>query len=277
MLKYALKYPYLMSITLAVTALRQTMDEPRNAATLCDQATELFGRGISDLNIAIQNIHEGNIGAIFLSSSMTGKYMLCDTFIVQRQESPGAFLNRIIDTMRVARGVRAIMNDGHYILLAGSELRPMLGFNLQDIFDVDDDEDDEMMHFRALYELVKQSSLAEDEMEACRVAIAQLMRTYCSKSSSLHLRRASRFIRGRAWPIATTPLFTDMLERRVPEALVILGHWSVLLHCISDIWAIGDAPNLLMDCVRVALGTSWDGHLAWARDFISRPVPDTLL
>ncbi|KAF4552477.1 Hypothetical protein D9617_10g074590 [Elsinoe fawcettii] len=258
-----------MSLILAVTSLRQAIDEPARHVELYQQSMELLDGGLRELYKATEHINEGNIAPIFLSSSITGIYMLCDTFIVKHDETPDVFLDRIINTMKVTRGARAIMDNGHWMLLANSEIRPMLGFDLQDI--VKPENDEEHARFSTLFELVQVSDLPEDEKAACDAAIQQLLRSYGSRSAIPHLRRASRFLRGRAWPVTTSPLYMDMLARRVSEALVIMAHWSVLLHQISDVWAIGDASNLLMNAVSAALSPEWDSWLVWPREFISTP------
>ncbi|KAF2218573.1 hypothetical protein BDZ85DRAFT_226628 [Elsinoe ampelina] len=269
LIKNAFKSRYLMSLILAVTSIRQAIDEPHRHVDLYQQSMELLDSGLRELYKETETITECNIAPIFMASSITGIYMLCDTFIIKHDEPPAIFLDRIINTIKVTRGARAVMDNGAWMLLANSEIRPMLGFDLQEPMKIDEGEEHE--NFSKLFDLIKLSALPEDERAACDAAVQQLLRSFGSKSNVPHLRRASRFLRGRAWPVTTSPLYVDMLNRRVPEALVILANWSVLLHQISDVWQLGEASSLLMSAVGPALGHEWNSWLEWPREFISRP------
>ncbi|PNS20591.1 Transcriptional activator protein UGA3 [Sphaceloma murrayae] len=267
MLKHALANRFLMTLILAVTSLRQCLGETARVSDSYSQSMELLDAGLRELHKATEDSNEGNIAAIFLASNITGIYMLCDTFIIPHDESPDVFLDRIINTMKITRGVRAVV-DRHWTFLAHSEVRPMFGLELRQV--VNSCEDD-TSRFRSLFTLIEKSALQPDEVAACNAAINQLLRNYGANSSIPHLRKASRFLRGRAWPVTTTALYIDLLSRRVPEALVIMAHWSVLLHQVSDVWAIGEAGKLLMHAVEHALGPAWDSWLAWPRAVLAGP------
>lgn len=268
MVKYGLKHRFLMTLILAVTSIRQSIDIPSKGPELYQQSMELLDAGLRELYKATENINEGNIAPIFLATSITGMYMLCDTFIIPHDEPTDVFFDRIVNTMRVMHGARVVMADGHWMFLANSEIRPMLGFDLRDVRQSDKDEKSQ---FRTLFNLTKASNLPEDELAACDAAIDQLMRSYGANSASPHLQKASRFLRGRAWPVTTSQLFVDMLARRVPEALIILAHWSILLHQLSDVWAIGEAGQQLMKNLNEMLDPTWDDWLAWPRTVVAGP------
>lgn len=68
-----------------------------------------------------------------------------------------------------------------------------------------------------------------------------------------------------AWPILVEVEFTDLLEQRRPEALVMLAHFAVLLHWYKEVWLFGEGGRRVVECVSGYLGGAWGDWLEWAK------------
>ncbi|EHK49339.1 hypothetical protein TRIATDRAFT_297937 [Trichoderma atroviride IMI 206040] len=57
--------------------------------------------------------------------------------------------------------------------------------------------------------------------------------------------------------------FGDMVRSRIPEALVILSFYAVLLHRHRSFWVFGDSGRFLIQSISTYLGTKWEQWLLW--------------
>lgn len=57
--------------------------------------------------------------------------------------------------------------------------------------------------------------------------------------------------------------FTDLLSQRRPEAIAIMGHWALLLHCSKELWHVADSGSYLLKSISQFLGPSWEPWLSW--------------
>ena len=70
------------------------------------------------------------------------------------------------------------------------------------------------------------------------------------------------------WLILVPPAYTELLVQRTPEALVILGHFAVVLHKLRDCWNVGDAGQKLILVVEAHLEETWRETLSWPKSFV---------
>ncbi|KAF7560348.1 hypothetical protein G7046_g3803 [Stylonectria norvegica] len=70
------------------------------------------------------------------------------------------------------------------------------------------------------------------------------------------------------WPLVITPEFVGLLQRRRPEALLVLAHFTVLLHWCGRHWIFGEIGSRLLGSVMSTLGQGWERWLQWPREMV---------
>ncbi|KAH7040891.1 uncharacterized protein B0I36DRAFT_16487 [Microdochium trichocladiopsis] len=109
-----------------------------------------------------------------------------------------------------------------------------------------------------LLALLDISDVTAASREVLRVAIDALIDMF--ESGHQHGRWV---IIAQEWPTRATPEYNELVARRRPEALVVLAHFSVLLHRGRDFWCVGDAGSRLFRCIKMHLGEYWAKWLEW--------------
>lgn len=69
-------------------------------------------------------------------------------------------------------------------------------------------------------------------------------------------------------PINLSTEFTELLDQRKPEALVVIAYFSILLHCRRAFWAVGEAGRFLLAAIEEYLGEEWAGWLAVPKEIV---------
>ncbi|KAG8629399.1 hypothetical protein KVT40_003264 [Elsinoe batatas] len=267
-LKYALRNDWFMSILLAFTALRKAIDDGGNNE-LHRQSMEQLDYGFQGFGEAMQNMTPETVNDIFLASGLISLHMLCDTFAFAHEDSNKEYLDRIIRTIRVMQGTRAVLREGNWDVIRTSDVAPLLGLNTV-MLPVGTDS--RTPHFHQLYTLIKASTMSDTLKADCAEAIDQLLKTYGSDSEDVEARHKSRSLRARAWAAVVSRPFTDLLQDRNPEALIILTHWGVLLHDLETDWPIGGCGRRIISVVEECLDNAWKEWIRWPREMVSQPV-----
>ena len=70
------------------------------------------------------------------------------------------------------------------------------------------------------------------------------------------------------WPITISAEYTELLDERRPEALVVMAYFSILLHGRRSFWAVGNAGRYLLAAVDEYLGERWAEWLAVPKEMV---------
>jgi len=265
-MSHALATPYLMYEILAFTALHQSRLRPAQAKELQQEATSFQTQALALFNNTAAEITADNCVPMLLYSSLLGKHMLADAINPPDGENQN-FLDRLILSLEVHRGVRAVTASS-WEIIGQSDIAPLLraskqlpdGTSLSD-FDHARNECD------ALVDLLEVADLTQTCRDACTEALTTLRRVYNAK----HYLSQSEDGFGMlfAWPVMLPAAFTDSLQKRNPEALIILAYYAVLLHSYRDNWIIGNAGEMLIVSISSHLGSYWKRWLTWPTSALS--------
>lgn len=69
-----------------------------------------------------------------------------------------------------------------------------------------------------------------------------------------------------SWQIQLPAEYLDLLDERAPEAMIILAHYSVLLHHQRDEWTVGSAGIRMIHAIRNVLPLEWHPWLWWVNE-----------
>lgn len=68
-----------------------------------------------------------------------------------------------------------------------------------------------------------------------------------------------------SWTMLVSKEVTMLMQRKRPEALMLLAYYAVLLHRGRELWQAGDAGVYLLEGVVEYLGEEWGEWMEWPR------------
>ena len=73
-----------------------------------------------------------------------------------------------------------------------------------------------------------------------------------------------------SWPVRVPALYLLMVNKRQPEALIVLAHFCLLLNKVEDFWWIRGMSRHLLQKIHHTLGKEWETWISW-------PLQDLIL
>ncbi|GAB1318917.1 Sterol uptake control protein 2 [Madurella fahalii] len=280
-LQTAFAHPYLLHALLAFSARHLaalTPDGPAQQRRRRDEylhlAVSLQTRAVGLFNATAlpkdkAAVDRGNCVAVLLFSSVLGHHLLADTLLARRPQGgdDGAldsFVHRYVQCMEMHRGVYAVAAAAWPLLMA-TEVGPTIGasaaFTSRPPVGRDCD---------GLKDMVEGAvAMAEEEREACLRAIRYLQVGFDAVA------RTERDVTYRfqmifSWTMMAPVELRGLLLAKRPEALVLLGHYALLLHYGREMWQVEDAGRYVLGMVLEELGTEWHSWLEVPRETIAR-------
>ncbi|KAG0649172.1 hypothetical protein D0Z07_4400 [Hyphodiscus hymeniophilus] len=232
------------------------------ATRLQSDALRLFNETMKDLNLQ-------NIIPVFLFSALQGIATFYETFHDPPYEpSDGVLFEKIVQSIRLFQGIRSIV---------GSWWQFLCRSDIKDILDPDPTpniewSDEVVGRFEAFrVQILQSKGLNQPQAAVCDNAIEELVLVYKSafgNRSKGSLSDESDIKHATQWLILLPTAYTELLVERKPEALVILGHFSIVLHKLRACWIIGDAGQQLLSAVEADLDESWRKTLLWPKSVV---------
>jgi hypothetical protein len=99
-----------------------------------------------------------------------------------------------------------------------------------------------------------------ERKEVLETTLQSLRRVF---SLSNYRPEISRYAAAILWINLIPEEFVQLLEERVPEALLLMAHYCVLLKRLEDMWWVEGKAEKLLETVRAALGDGWERWLQW--------------
>jgi hypothetical protein len=257
-----LSAPYAMYQMLALSALHLSHIRTAQASHYRQEATFLQTEALSLVNDSWAEPTTENCVSMLLFSSFLSLHSLGEA-VTASEEDVGGFLNRFVAYLHLHRGVRAIISETWQLLLQ-SNITPMLNLGARALHAASL-ESQEQATFVAnrLHNLLNDADMRPESEQACREAVENLQLVY--QSEYLEGETSPKKPPGLiwTWPILLSGVFTDLLMKRRPEALIILCHYAVLLHRRRQIWLVRNAGQMLISEITRFLGTYWSDSLDW--------------
>ena len=268
-LKHAFTYPFLLNEVLAISALHLSTRRPVQQSFYREEATRLQSHAMRLFNETIRDLNPQNIIPVFLFSGLLGIATFFETFHDPGYDtSDWTFFEKIVQSVRLLQGVRTIV-DGWWPFLLTSDIKDILEKSASPNLEWSDEVIDRFEAFRV--RILKSPGLDQTQATVCDKAIEELVEVYKSAFRNkseypLHDQAAAKY--ATRWLIVVPPAYTELLVQRKPEALVILGHFAVLLHKLRSCWTVGDAGQQLLLVVEAHLEESWHAKLSWPKSVI---------
>ena len=253
-LKYAVSAPYLLHEVLAIAALHLSTLRPDQHTFYQQQAAGLQNTALALMKDAIDSQKQNPV-AMFLFASFLGMHVLGDTVLFRDNNSTN-FLDSFVGYMKLHRGVSSVIN-GSWDVIKESELKSLLVAS-EGMLKRGTTSNNECS---GLQSLLDSPDLARSAIDACANTIELLQILFDIDGSMGSINSSTNLIF--SWPIRISTVYTDLLMRKKPEAMVILAHYAVLLHRHRWTWLIGQAGRYLVDSIAQHLGARWEPFLEW--------------
>jgi hypothetical protein len=263
----ALSTPYAMYQMLALSALHLSHTRTTQASRYREEATFLQTEALGLFNDSWAEITTVSCVPMLSFSTLLGLHSLGEAVIASETDE-GGFLNRFVTYLNLHRGVRSVVSQSWQLLLQSNILsmfnrteRALHATSLQS---------QEQATFVAdrLHNLLNHADMGPESKQACREAVESLQLVYQSESSIGETSPEKTPGLIWTWPILLSGVFTNLLMKRRPEALIILYHYAVLLHQKRHIWLVRNAGQMLICEITRFLGTYWLDWLDWPNQML---------
>ncbi|KAJ5826656.1 hypothetical protein N7447_003419 [Penicillium robsamsonii] len=244
--QWGVKFPSLLHLILALSALHLAYEQPGLDAEYTEQADKHFTFGMRSVTSVLSELNVENCQKIYMSA-----IMICFIYF-GRGPRPGEYLifsdNGPAEWLVLMRGVKLILSSHHAKIFSGilepqhiernRDLTPEMRTALQE----------HTVHTERVQRLVERD-LVDDEIRGMHlIVIEDLYRTMREvserRSAGSHGVDLMDLLIG--WLYRLPEEMIGLLERKAPHTLVILAHWAVLLRYMDSSWFMkGWAEHLL--------------------------------
>ncbi len=250
--------PYLLYEVLAISARRLAMLRPAKSELYMQCAVSLQARSASVFNATTgtTRIDGSNCVPMMLFSSILGRHLIID-LCARKDVDLDTFLRHYLEFVAIHTGIKVMSHEAWPFLLE-SDMKDFMIWSAS--------------IFRSspvgkqcdiLRDLVTDAAdLDQPTKDACEVVI-RLLQVGFDQMLIKESTANSRYLVIYAWSVAAPPEFTNLLEQRRPEAIVILAYFAVLLHYCRGLWHVGDVGSRLINLAANYLGPAWDHYLSW--------------
>ncbi|KAL4918377.1 hypothetical protein BDW62DRAFT_217579 [Aspergillus aurantiobrunneus] len=252
--------PYLVNELLAFSALHLSTLRPTQRDFYHYHAAQLQTHALACFNETNPSVTHETCVPMFLFSSFLGIHMLCDT-LIYRENDFGPFLARFVHYLRLHHGVRTIVGQA-WFMLQDSALKPAFEVG-KALYKFDGRLGPSCTK---LLDLIVAARLGTELTDVYRQAIESLQA--CANVTETADERHAEINGVIAWPILIRLEFSDLLQQRRPEALVVLAHYAVLLHRYRDSWLFADSGRFVIEEAKRYLGEEWEEWLRWPNEVL---------
>lgn len=252
--KYGLRFPFLMFELLATSALHMGYLNPDKRDFYSQKAMELQAKGLNGFNVLQREVNSTNAGAILIFSSLISLHVFANPLRISAAELP-EYLQHFLQSVKLMQSVRGLIIDDWWECLSKSEFKAFFDVpRVEKPYNIPNECQD-------LEALTKSSTT--DVREACDPAIDRLQWLYAVSGVPSQEHSTLRWLL--AWPARLESRYLAELDKRTPEAFVILAHYAIILHFYRESWAVGNAGRDLIEAIDAVINERWKGWLRWPR------------
>jgi hypothetical protein len=248
----ALETPYLMSQLLALAAMHLSTAEGDSSAWYLSQAIRLRQRALQGFNDSLKDTSASKVKSQFLFSSLFGLHYLAENVAGAPEQEFAETFAAVVEYLRVNRGPR-IMGDRSWEMLCDSPINTWFRVLNEELNTPCMQLEVSFNSFDLIAAMLRVSDLNQESIAACESARQALesvqRRMHGPKSWGVHALMA--------WSSLIPLRFIGLLEKQIPEALVILAHYAVGLHQFREFWCLGETGNRLFQGIAKLLASYW--------------------
>ncbi|KAF6844911.1 C6 finger domain-containing protein [Colletotrichum musicola] len=260
----AAKATYLMHEILAVVACHLAHTRPEMKQYYSHKPIQLQNEGLSLCNqIPNWKITKNNRKPIAMFSFILGRHLCIDALATRCNGLDGLLNNWLVYAGTKQCRVSLVNENRTGLLRSMAPFMTWWDSGLKW-------PKGEGREFGGVLDLIPSSALDDSAKEACRKAVNYVQAGYESRPGGTGGESGPQRLMQMVfeWAALVPEGFVEMLKRRRPEAIAVLGWYAVLLHLAKDLWQIGDAGEHMLRVVGEHLGDGWSDWLAWPRGVV---------
>ncbi|KAL7929196.1 hypothetical protein V8C35DRAFT_316118 [Trichoderma chlorosporum] len=257
LMQCALTNPYLMDQILALSAAHMSTVHRAKQQAFRVKATELQTRALTVFNRSELGISKQNSCAWFLYASLLGLQVMFETF---QSNDFDSFLDQLDTYFPIHQGVHTVIKKSWPTTKGIVE--EIVG--QRDLSQAREIGKGRPQECEDIISLIRECGLDESDKSACLEAIEILQWVF--ELHRINSRTPFRVHFTIAWSILVPVRFAEMLGQRVPEALIILSFYAVLLHRLHYFWIFGNSGRFLIQSISTHLGAPWARWLTWPNE-----------
>ncbi|KZM28541.1 uncharacterized protein EKO05_0005987 [Ascochyta rabiei] len=268
-----LSTPYLLLQVPALSALHLSHTKPMQGISYHADATSLQIEALTSFDEHLGNINSENCDTILMFASLLGTHSLAEAVMTSNSDADG-FLDRFVTYLNLHRGVQTVTSQA-WALLLQSKISPVLHHaSTQLSLAASHTPEQAVLVTEQLSRLLDDGEMSPESNTACRDAVSRLKLMYQADYLEVQCPETKQRPSGllSAWPVLLSAVYTDLLQKRQPEALIILCYYAVLLHQRRSVWFVGDSGRMLVVSITKSLGSYWRHWLDWPNQVTGDPL-----
>lgn len=259
---YGIAHPFLMHEILAFSAIHISILRPQRREYYHSLATSLQSKALTDFNEILSRVDAGTCMPVLLFSHLIGLQSFHDIFNLLKDDF-NTFMDGLVGCVRLLRGVNLVTQTWRDILIQ-SELGPIM----READQAHDGEKLSRSECSPLRDLINAADLTSSSKEVCKEALNKLQECFDVENAFPgDLLSTTNVIF--AWFVTASSQYTELMDQRRPEALILLAYYAVLLHRRRKSWVVGDAGQHLLKSITTHLGRRWETWLTWPQNAIT--------
>jgi hypothetical protein len=262
---------FLMHEILSVSALHLAHLKPNKSVIYRTAAATHDAAALLLFQPQLSNLTHENCNACFAFSALLSIH-------IWASQSPAEISNLVFssessenpDTPKITwfkllRGSRAVIRAGWPWIEAGPLSPVFKPWKGHDTFDLPPPDPIETKHLDDLAEACNtrsahQMPVPEKRKETLEMALRALRRVFSLSNYSPEISRHAATV---SWMHLIQEEFVELIEAKVPEALLLVACYCVLLKRLQNMWWLEGKAESLLASVRAALGDGWERWLQW--------------
>lgn len=259
--RMAFSHPFLLHALLAVSALHLAHFKRDLRPHYLGQANYHYHVALPTVMSLLGAINEDTCRPLYMFSTLSS------IFTLGMGPKPGDFLvfdeQGIADWLIQFRGVRSLMESQPGVL-QHSELSPLFSIPARQM----DQPPPKNQHLQSLRQLIIERASDVPDVEVFIAALDELSLSF-PETYTLGLRSTQTSLQiVFVWLYRLSDEFVQHLQRRQPIALVVLGHFCVLLNSLSSVWWVKGWVEHLLSAIYGSLNAEHRMWMNWPMEEI---------
>ncbi|MCJ1458068.1 hypothetical protein MMC28_008439 [Mycoblastus sanguinarius] len=256
-----MSYEFLMHALLAIAAVHLMKNNSTQSLVYERSALLHQNLALKSSIPLIQEITPDNCHAFFAFAGMIALLAFAFPHIPDAS-APQESVDAILGSFDLIRGIKTVLESAKDCIVHGS-LGPLLNHK----------------YFSPRRPLSADAKLAFEGLVEWNERETQDLRAQTTYSSAIYdLRRAFEtydvILKERSlvlvWATVVSDSYVMELKTRQPLAMVILAHFAVLLHSVSDRWWFEGKGSRLIEAISQLLPSKWQPAIQWPKDAIQK-------
>ncbi|RMZ77569.1 hypothetical protein DV737_g4252, partial [Chaetothyriales sp. CBS 132003] len=230
--------PFLMLQILAFSAIHLSILRPQRQEYYHSLATSLQSKAVAEFNEILPRVDATNCLPVLVFSHLIGLHVFHDIFASLKDDF-NSFMDGLVGCVRLLRGINVVINTWWDVLVQSE-----LGIIIKEAEQIRFSEKASRGECSPLRDLVQTADLSASSKEACAEALDKLQDYFDADNvyPGGSLATTSSIF---AWFVTASSQYTELVDQRRPEALILLAYYALLLHRRRQSWvAVGSMAGL---------------------------------